>query len=337
MRGNQSPAWSEAGWQATATDWLDAALAGVGRRRIGAVEREHVRPWSIVLSAATDGGPVYLKSTAEETANDAGLTSFLSVRAPDLVLRPLAVDPPRRLLLLPHGGTLMREVAKGPAEVEQWNRILPRYAELQMRLAAETDDLLAAGALDRRLGGLVAQYLELLEDPAHHAGLNPHGVDDDELARLRQLGPRLRAACAELTELAIPESIQHDDLHSANVLLKDGEVRILDWGDASVTHPFGTLLVTLRSAAYHAGLDEGDEALRRLRDAYLEPWTSLVARRDLLRAAELASWLGLAVRALIWRAALRTADEGELSEWQDGVPEALRMLMVRAPRARPGH
>jgi hypothetical protein len=55
-------------------------------------------------------------------------------------------------------------------------------------------------------------------------------------------------------------------------------VRIIDWGDACVGHPFGTMLATLNSIAFHAGtLREDrrmdDPRLLRIQDAYLEPFT----------------------------------------------------------------
>ena len=65
-------------------------------------------------------------------------------------------------------------------------------------------------------------------------------------------------------------------------------VRIIDWGDASVGHPFGTMLATLNSIAFHAGVLRADRRMDdprvlRIRDAYLEPFTSLGSRKELLR------------------------------------------------------
>lgn len=48
--------------------------------------------------------------------------------------------------------------------------------------------------------------------------------------------------------------------------------RFFDWGDASVAHPFTSLLIALRAMADTFGLPPGDPVLRRFRDAYLEPW-----------------------------------------------------------------
>ena len=69
-------------------------------------------------------------------------------------------------------------------------------------------------------------------------------------------------------------SLQHDDLHDANVFVADGRHRFFDWGDASVAHPFLSLLVPLRVAADALGVPNGDRVLLRLRDAYLEPWSA---------------------------------------------------------------
>lgn len=48
----------------------------------------------------------------------------------------------------------------------------------------------------------------------------------------------------------------------------------MDWGDASIGHPFASLYVTYRflEKPEYGGLAPGDPWLDRLRDAYLEPW-----------------------------------------------------------------
>ena len=88
----------------------------------------------------------------------------------------------------------------------------------------------------------------------------------------------------------MPDSLQHDDLHS-NSACWPGEaddlssVRIIDWGDASVGHPFETMLATLNSIAFHAGALREDRRMDdprvlRIRDAYMEPLAAWAAVRD---------------------------------------------------------
>ena len=69
-------------------------------------------------------------------------------------------------------------------------------------------------------------------------------LSSGELARLRAFTSRFVELCLELAARGIPETIQHDDLHGANIYRRDGRLRILDWGDSCVSHPFRTLYVT---------------------------------------------------------------------------------------------
>jgi aminoglycoside phosphotransferase (APT) family kinase protein len=93
-----------------------------------------------------------------------------------------------------------------------------------------------------------------------------------EIDRLRAFAPAFGAMCEELAAVGVPETVQHDDLHHHNVFVRDGAPRVIDWGDASIAHPFATLVVTFRFLQEAFGLRDGDRALARLRDAYLEPW-----------------------------------------------------------------
>lgn len=45
-------------------------------------------------------------------------------------------------------------------------------------------------------------------------------------------------------------------------------MRLLDWGDASVSHPFASLVVTFRFLEERNQLSPGDPWFARLRDAY---------------------------------------------------------------------
>ena len=49
-------------------------------------------------------------------------------------------------------------------------------------------------------------------------------------------------------------------------------LRVLDWGDSSISHPFASLVVTFRFLEEFNKLPPGDPWFPRLRDAYLEPW-----------------------------------------------------------------
>ncbi len=289
------------------------------------------RPWSLVMKVPTSGGSCWFKTTAPGMANDAGLTPLLAAAAPDLVLAPLGADPGRRWMLLPDGGPRLRDAASPATLLAHWERILPRYAQLQLAAAGRDGELLAAGALDRRPHRTAGLLTALLADPWWLRIDEPEGLTSGQVAALRELAPRLGEAAEELVSGGIGASIQHDDLHAGNVLVGPAGHRIVDWGDAVLAHPFGTLLVTIRSVADALSLPDDAPELMRLRDAYLEPFTAAASAARLRELVSLAQWVGMLARALAWRAALPHATAEEIAEWGAALPAWLAELLAEAP------
>ncbi len=238
--------WNDEAWLAGARSWIENAL---GTAITGPIEQPHVRPWSTVLRIPTHDGPVWFKANMAALSREAAIVSVLVRRRPDLVPELLAADLERGWMLQADGGTRLRESGLVPG---CWEEVLPLYAELQLDLAASTDELLAAGAPDRRLAILPALYDELVAD------------ESDEL---RALTPRIAGLCEELAALGLPETVQHDDLHDGQIFVRDSRYRFFDWAEACVSHPFFTMTVTLQ------------DEVEQFRDAYLEPWTRIAPLR----------------------------------------------------------
>src|SRR4029077_2260933 len=93
----------------------------------------------------------------------------------------------------------------------------------------------------------------------------------------------------------VRESVQHDDLHMTNLYSTGGQLRVLDWGDSSIAHPFFSLVVTFRFLEEFNHLAPGDPVFTRLRDAYLEPWGS-----GLEETFEFAMRAGRFAHAIAW-------------------------------------
>ena len=93
-------------------------------------------------------------------------------------------------------------------------------------------------------------------------------------------------------------SINHDDLHSGNICWNGDGPRIIDWGDAVLGHPFGTLLVTLNSLAWSAGIELDDPRVVAVRDAYLDEFADVGSHEDRVRWTQLARRTGCVSRAL---------------------------------------
>jgi hypothetical protein len=196
----------------------------------------------------------------------------------------LGYDEERRWLLLADAGEPVGAVGNPP---EVWLRALPLYAEVQRGEAVRAPAHLARGVPDLRLAALPTRYDELLRLDLP--------IEQQEIDILRRFAARFAELCNELSAFEVPETLQHDDLHHRNLYWNERGLRVLDWGDASISHPFASLVVTFRFLEEHTGLRPGDPWFTRLRDAYLEPWGS--ATRD---AFALALRVGTFARAIAY-------------------------------------
>ena len=286
------PDWTSAGWLAEAHAWIEEELTRLGSGVTRPIEQPHVYPWSTVLRVPTRDGDVWFKANVESLAYEASLVALLSERRPDCVPPLLGVELERGWMLMADAGTRLREIVERERALDRWLEILPLYAGLQIDLADEGDAFVARGAPDLRLARLPALYEELLDDLCH-------AWPADELERLRGEAGRVRALSAELAAFAIPETIQHDDLHDGQVFVRDGRYRVLDWGDSCVSHPFFSLSVTLEGNLSW-GLDDvrGSVDTTPFRDAYLGPFAGEYGDRDLVAASEIALRLGWVCRAV---------------------------------------
>lgn len=262
-----------------ADEWIRSHV-----RPVGAIETTHDRPWSTVMRVPVAGGVTWFKACAQVQAFEPRLTAGLFARWPERVTKVLAVDEARRWLLLGDAGIAVMELGNPP---EAWLEALPSYAELQKGEMAYALDHVAHGVPDLRVAALPAGYERLLgtELPLARNHVN----------RLRDYAPRFAEHCTALAELGIQESVQHDDLHMANLYTDGGRLRVLDWGDSSIAHPFFSLVVTFRFLEEFNHLAPGDPWFRRLRDAYLEPWGS-----GLEETFEIAIRVGRFAHAIAW-------------------------------------
>jgi hypothetical protein len=310
--------WRDPGWRTAALEWAAGQLARSGLEPAGEPQQPHVRTWSTAFRLPLRGGAAaWLKSVGPGSAQEPVLAGALGGWVPEHVLVPLAVEPVRRLLLLPDGGTTLRETGAGPAA---WEDMLQAYARLQIALVPHADALLARGVPDIRPERLPDLVDDLLADDGAQLVGRPGGLDPDVRRRLTAGRDDVARACRGLAGGGIPATLQHDDLHDANVFVADGRFRFFDWGDASVSHPFLSLLVALRMAAGALDLRPGDPALGRLRDAYLEPWTPYGTPAALREQCDLALQVAPLARALTWRRILRGVHPDERGEWADSVP-----------------
>jgi hypothetical protein len=329
--------WADPTWRRAIETWAAEQLAAAGRVRTGPVTQPHVRPWSSVLRIPTAAGPVWCKAARPGTAHEASLLPAFAAWDVPSVLPPIAADPERGWLLLPDGGTTLRQTrpdGTGDHDLDAWERVLTDYAGLQRRLETRADELLTLGVPDGRPATLPGTLGRLLDDDATWDRVADADRDEARRARrrLREATGWVAARVEVLGRSGIAATIQHDDLHGGNVFVGPGGYRFFDWGDAVVAHPFATLVTTLNSIAFRLGTDAEDPALRRLRGAYLDAWTDVAPRPALADALAAALDLGRIGRAAAWDRALTGLDPSAMDGHGDAPAGWLMDLADRLER-----
>lgn len=312
--------WTSTAFHEQVRGWVQDRAAAHGLELTGEWAQPHARAWSSALRFETTGGRIWLKVNGVGTRHEPGLLRLLSVRVPGLVPDLLAVDLARGWSLTRDGGPMLRECFSPELGWGPWEGLVARYAEAQLTMATEREAVLATGVREvspRTVPLLARSVLEDLASSSPEQG----GLAAEDARRLDAALPRLDSWCAELGSSGIPSSVQHDDLHSGNVCWSDSvaTARIIDWGDTSWGFPLGTMLATMNSLAFHAGMYvegrpvDAPEVLR-VRDAYLEPFTSYASQDELVHLVDVARRAGCVAKALAYRAGLEGAPADTAAE-----------------------
>jgi hypothetical protein len=308
--------WTDPAWRAEAGSWVEARLEELGLARTGEIEQPHVRNWATALRIPTTGGVVWFKANMTGLEHEARLVALLAQRRPDAIPALLAHDPVSGWMLMGDAGTRLREIVEAERDLTRWRDILELYAGFQVDLTADAATMVELGVPDIRLATLPAQAEALLGEVA--------GLDPDTRRRLELALPEIRELCHELDSFGVPDTIQHDDFHDAQVYVRDGEYLLLDWGDACVSHPFFTLAVTL-DGVIAWGVDdiEHSEPTEPYQDAYLRPFVSVHGEDGLVAACTIARRLGWVCRAVNgYLAPFETEQTGRRLEMcLDGTPD----------------
>jgi hypothetical protein len=330
--GMGTKVWASPQWRSAATAWLDEQLSNHGVRRTSAVTQPHLQPWATILTAATTQGAVWLKATGPANAFEVPLYALLHRAIPGRVLAPIAVDAGRGWILLPDGGPSLGDRLDGVNLPAALAVILRCYAELQRDFAPESDAALTLGVADMRAQVMPTRFDEALETVGRSVADGGGARDGETLREVAALRELYGSWCERLAAAPGLASLDHNDLHPWNMLVpsldRPDEVRLYDWGDAVIAHPFACMLVPLGWAQNRLATALDAPELLLIRDAYLEPFRDLAPHAELVVTLELACRVGKVARALTWARAVAQSDPDQLDDHYANAPLAcLRSLL----------
>jgi phosphotransferase family enzyme len=282
-------AWTGLEWPADALEWIESHVGPTGPL----TWRKRRRPWSLVGSVETADGVAWFKEVSPELASEPALTQALARRVPHAVPEVIAADGTRLLTrdAGPHLGRFIRHGRKAPTAVLE--DTVARYAELEISLAPIASDFPAFDArpetLVRSFGDVVVPLVESLGD-------------------------------------TIPLSLVHVDLFKKNVCVRGGDIVFLDWAFPAYGHPFCGIHMILRTLVRDFGARPGGREVLRVRDTYLEPWTSYAPIRELRRIFAAANPLGALCRVMRLQLLLESVPAEFRGAYADGTDKWLEIF-----------
>ena len=230
------PGYARVGGIRSLADWIDDALGEAGARRTAPVEQ--VRTWNLscLLRVSSTLGELWLKAVPEFFDHEAAVISALASVDSTLVPEVIAARP----------GAILMRTAVG----EDGYGVGPDVHFDAVRRLHEASGQLDLAVLDHVPRRDLAHFERSLADLSER-----HGGDLSEEER-EQLG-RLIAEAGDRWQNAGPTDLTlvHGDLHGGNLRVSSGTMasppivsqatrsRIIDWGDASISHPLFELAV----------------------------------------------------------------------------------------------
>jgi Phosphotransferase enzyme family len=294
------PHWQRRGGWAALLSWLDAELHEQGRVRTGVPQV--LKDWDISFLmrvqttdiAGAEGGTVYLKALPDFFRAEVRVTCTLWHELPGAAARVLAADIGRGLLLLSDAGEPLIGTCSGwitpPADAPHWTSADSAALMRQLaRIQRGAERLPLLGTLpDHGPEWVLGHLPRLLAGPLFRTEMEG-GLNPVEVAALLALRPRLQAALERLIASPVPRTLGHGDLHKGNVLRQGQAFTLLDWSDASRTHPFldgGPLYLVPESRRPEA------------EDVYLQAWTEFLPLPELRALLQDAALVGELYRVL---------------------------------------
>ncbi len=230
------PRYAEVGGLTELVDWADGVLGRIGAERTR--EPAQVRTWNLSFLLRMDStlGPVWLKAVPDFFAHEGEVLRALAAIDPALVPTVVASEPGITLM---HKAGITDGYGVGPDPLFD---AIARFS----RTAAELD----LASLESVPRFDLAAFQSALVDLVDRHGPDLEPIERERLGRLAdESGDRWRAAGD------FAPTLVHGDLHGGNLRFIDdadllsrgnrvrGDSVILDWGDATITHPLFELAV----------------------------------------------------------------------------------------------
>lgn len=304
------------------TKWGTDSLVSMGHYIDHTPEIILTTPWSTVIRFSTPKGDFYLKQTPPAISAEPQIIQLLSEKFHASVPLVIAINADLHCFMMFDAGKVLRTTLKEKFVIDLLCQAIKEYAEIQRSTEDHVETFIKLGVPDWRLDKLPILYDQIINKTDV---LKTDGMTDEELQTLQTLSPQFLAQCELLSSYGVPETIGIPDFNDNNTLLdqKTKKMAFIDWGEATITHPFFSLYNSLEQSIIHHGVKEEDQTYNKLQDVCLENWLGLTTKDQLLNAFNLSKQLRAVYDALGYYRLMTSVDQHALNSYYSNKPNRL--------------
>lgn len=308
--------------------WAKDTLSAQKIKIFGKFEPVRLMPWSKVYRIKTQHGFVFLKVVTPPFDAELKLLPYLSDHFSEAIPHVIASSPEHCSLLMQDAGAPLRPVMQKSYRLDLAIETLKNYANIQQQLSQQTDLILSLGVPYWRLNTLPSHFLSLLEKEAF---LINDGLSRDDIKKLQALSDEIHMLCHKILSYAIPETIEHGDMHDNNILISaQSRLIIHDWGDTVLTHPFFSLCGFLHSAVKQHHIKQ---EISHLEQAYCDMWLKYETKENIQSILFLVNQLREIKFVLSFSRIAECPGMHDLGEYKGTVAKALKAFIRRMHHA----
>jgi Phosphotransferase enzyme family len=153
---------------------------------------------------------------------------------------------------------------------EVWLETVSTLARLQRSSLDFLPALQEAGVCILDLPALLESCRALISNAAQ---LEMLGFNLEQVKQIQNLAPKIAPALEVFEALNLPNTLVHGDFHTNNVLVEQGNSKIIDWSETAITSPLldlGRFLEFLNRK--HLNAHPAREIQTELIEAFFTPW-----------------------------------------------------------------
>lgn len=278
-------------------------------------------PWSKVWCIRTTGGDYFVKKVKPPFDIELQLLPTLSSVYRSAIPFVIDINLSEQAIIMADHGTPLRDHLKLSYDSTLVHKAFDLYTSIQRDFEDKQEVLFEMRLLDWRLNNLPFLFKTFLEEKK--VLLIEDGLTGTELTRLKERLTLFEAQCRRAASFKIADTIEHGDFHDNNILIKQHELCINDWGDAVVTHPFFSLVSFLVSAHRQHQIKNNSPLYEKLRDHYLSKWGDGLTVEDQRKAFQAIKRIN-PIKFVLSFSRIAECDKKGLSAYRGNMAEALR-------------